>query len=678
MPRVRLVSFILAWTSASALAQQPAEPVSPNTPPAAPAAAATIASNGPGGPTAPRAATAPADTGFTPTWETQKHARTYLLGIPAPRGQIVDRNGEPLAHTRVSYNLGIAFPTPLVFSDEEVLRFAQNEVLKARAITGRPISLSREQVLEHYKNRGVVPLVIDQDLKPNELEAYQRETQQNLTLQPVYQRFYPNGSLAAHILGYAIRPTRMARGPIENNELLWPNAEGKEGLEKTFDQQLQGKIGQYNISFDASGKKVSEQISIPPQPGYNVVTTLDMNIQRLCEQTLEKGLKRGAMVILDPNNGDILAMASWPEFNPNTFVENYKALNEDPDIPLYPRAYRAAYPPGSTFKVIVGLAALQTGKIDPSEEFPCPPAMEIGNITFHNWKHTDSGSLNFAEALTQSCDTWFYQVGMKIGPRPIIDYAQLLGLGKKTGIPLAAEEDGLIPTDEVMMKAHHRRLQGGDVANLSIGQGDTLVTPLQLAQAMGVVAMGGTFHQTRLVQQVQSIDGQIVSAYDVRIKGQVEIDKEVMSTIRKGMVQVVSGRGGTAHQAEVPNVEIAGKTGTAQWGPKNKERTAAWFAGFAPAEKPRYAFAVVYEGDAGLSDVHGGTVAAPLVGKVMRELFKGEKPEKKKRHSDDDSDNSNTDDNSDSAPVRRPPPPPQPRKPAPAPQAVPFWKRWFS
>jgi len=687
MPRVRSVSLALLWLPVSVFAQERAAISQITQPGAAPVvasaspAAAPAVSAAPSAP--PRAATAPADSGFTPTWETQKHARTFLLGIPAPRGQIVDRNGEPLAQTRVSYNLAIAFPTPLTYSDEEALRFAQQEVLKARAITGRPISLSREQVLKHYKNRGIVPMVITQDLKPNELDAYHREEPKNLTLQPVYQRFYPNGSLACHIIGYAGRMGKIQDRPMENNELLWPNAEGREGLEQTFDQQLQGKVGQYNISFDATGKKASEQISIPPQPGYNVVTTLDVNIQRLCEQALEKGLKRGAMVILDPNTGDILAMASWPVFNPNSFVpviseEAFKALNDDPDIPLIPRAYRSAYPPGSTFKVFVGLAALQTGKIEPNEEFSCPPSMEIGNLTFRNWKKTDSGMLNFVDALTQSCDTWFYQVGMKIGPHPIIDYAQQLGLGKKTGIPLNAEADGLVPTDDFMLKVHHRKLQGGDVANLSIGQGDTTVTPLQLAQAMGAVAMGGTLHQTRLVQQVQTVDGQIVIPYDIRIKGQVDIDKEVMSNIRKGMVQVVSGRGGTAHQAQVPNVDIAGKTGTAQWGPRNHERTAAWFAGFAPADKPQYAFAVVYEGDAGLADVHGGTVAAPLVGKVMRELFKGAKPEKKKKHADDDdSDNSSDDDNSDSHPVHHSAPqapPPPPKKPAPAP----FWKRWFS
>ena len=268
--------------------------------------------------------------------------------------------------------------------------------------------------------------------------------------------------------------------------------------------------------------------------------------------------------------------------------------------------------------------------------------MEIGRIVFRNWKHTDAGRLNFVDALTQSCDTWFYQVGIKIGVRPIIDYAQQFGFGKKTGLPLIAETEGALPTDEYLARKHLPKLLNGDAANLSIGQGYLEVTPLQLAQAMATVGNGGTVFQTRLVQQVQSIDGQIVNAYNVRMRSQVDIDREVMKNVRRGMINVVSSKMGTAGRAQVRDVEVAGKTGTAQWGPKSHERTAAWFSGFAPADNPKYAFAVVYEGDAGLSDIHGGTVAAPLVGKVLNELFKNDKPVKKKKKKGDDDEDSDS------------------------------------
>ncbi|HEV7866920.1 MAG TPA: penicillin-binding protein 2 [Chthoniobacteraceae bacterium] len=576
------------------------------------------------------------DSSPTPSWETQKHARTYLLGIPPPRGQIVDRNGAPLAQTRVSYNLAVAFPTPLTLSDRAAAQFAQQQAARAQSIIGRPITVSTEAALKHYKNRGVLPYVIAQDVKPEEIAAIQRDKPANLVLQPTYQRFYPHGALAGHVIGYAGRTGRMPDGVLQNNDLLWPGAEGREGIEQSFDDQLQGKPGQLNISFDPSGKKASEQVVIPPQPGYNVVLTIDENVQRLCEQSLMKGTKRGALVVVDPNNGDILALASWPSLNPNSFIPNisgdaYKALQDDKNIPLLPRAFRSAYPPGSTFKVFVGLAALNSGKIGPHDEFSCPTSMSIGNLTFRNWKKTDGGSLDFADALTQSCNTWFYQCGMQIGGKVITDYAQRLGLGARTGIPLAAEAEGRVMNDEYMVKTYRRHMYNGDLANLSIGQGDTVISPLQMAQAMAAIGNGGTLYQTRLVSHVQSLDSQIVTAYDVRARGKIDILTEAMNELRRGMVQVVESRSGTAGQAQVDGVQVAGKTGTAQWGPKNNERTAAWFAGFAPADKPRYAFAALYEGDANNDDVHGGTQAAPLVGKVLRELLKDEPKKKKER-----------------------------------------------
>src|SRR3954470_16764856 len=287
----RSLSILLASgaLATSLFAQAPLAAVRTETPPILPAAPADGSS---------RPAPAPADVGFTPTWETQKGARTYLLGIPAPRGQIVDRNGEPLAQSRVSYNLAITFPTPLNFTEERVRAFFAQQVAHAQSLLGRPITVTADQAVKHYKNRGVVPLVISQDLRPGELESVKRENSPWLTTQAVYLRFYPNGPMLAHVIGYAGRAGKMQDKVMENNELLWPNAEGREGLEQTFDEQLSGKVGQYNISFDASGKKVSEQISIPPQAGNNLVTTLDINLQRMCEESLEKGAKRGAIVIV--------------------------------------------------------------------------------------------------------------------------------------------------------------------------------------------------------------------------------------------------------------------------------------------------------------------------------------------------------------------------------------------
>ncbi len=551
-----------------------------------------------------RAGGSPFEETIKPTFETQKQARTYLLDIPAPRGQITDRNGLPLAQNKLSYNLTIDFPTPLDFSDARVLAFAHERIARAERLLGRPLKIADASILRHYHNRGFLPFEIAQNLSEAEQNELKSGIADGLSLKPIYLRIYPNGSVAGQIIGYTGRTSRNAEGIIQNGQVLWPETEGREGLEQTFNTMLTGRHGHYKVTFDRDGRKTSERVIDPPVPGYNVVTTLDLKLQEMAEKALAAKAKRGAIVMIEPNTGDILALASWPTFDPNKFIPSissadFKALQSDPDIPLLPRAYRSAYPPGSTFKIAVGIAALESGTITPEDQYECVPEMNVGNTTFHNWKHTDRGSLNFVEALTQSCDTWFYQVGIKTGAGPIMDWAARLGFGAKCGIPLKGEADGRLPNDEYMQKTHGRKILGGDIANLSIGQGDLLVTPLQMAQAMAIVANGGTFYQTRLVQQVQTVSNEIVAAYSVRAKKVIGASPKTMEEVHTGMVDAVNGGLGTAHQASLDNVSVAGKTGTAQWGPKEKERTAAWFAGFVPAEKPQYAFAALYEGDVG-------------------------------------------------------------------------------
>src|SRR6266498_3093894 len=577
----------------------------------------------------PSASPAEEEETIIPTFETQKLARTYILDVPAPRGQITDRNGEPLAQNRLSYNLAINFPTPLDFSDAQVLSFAREKIDRTARLIGRKLRMPDEVILRHYHNRGIMPMEIAQNLSQLEYEQIKNNPPPGVIVRPIYVRVYPNGKVAGQIIGYTGKTGRNPDGIVDNHQTLWPETEGREGLEQTFNEMLTGKHGEYKLTFDKDGRKTSEKLITPPEPGHTVVTTLDLHLQELAEKALAAKAKRGAMVVIDPNNGDILALASWPTYDPNVFVpsisaDQLKALQDDKDIPLLPRAYRSSYPPGSTFKVAVGIAALESHAIYPDDRYECVPSIQVGNLTFHNWKKGDRGALNFVQALTESCDTWFYQVGIKTGAGPIIDSALKLGFGAKCGIPLRGEAEGRIPNDEYMKATHGRKILNGDIANMSIGQGDIQVTPLQMAQAMGVIANGGTLHQTRLVQQVQTFDNQIVTAYQVRAKRTLDISSETLDQLRTGMIDVVNGAGGTAHQASLDNVEVAGKTGTAQWGPKNKERTAAWFAGFMPADQPRYAFAAVYEGDVG-SKVHGGSAAAPMIADVFKEVYQGEK-----------------------------------------------------
>src|ERR1700738_62996 len=450
---------------------------------------------------------APANpTQMTPSCETQRQAATYALNIPAPRGQITDRNGVPLAQTRVSYNLSVVYPSPLYFTDRQVIYFVNRAVASAHGLTSRPIGFSEEAAVQHYRNRGAIPFDIAADLSNDEVAKAQGKVPPGLTLRAIYVRTYPQGSLAGQVVGYPGRTSRESTRILQNNEPLWPESEGREGLEQTFDDQLRGKPGQLNLTFDKDGNKSGERIAAPPEPGYNVVTTLDVDIQRLAEKILQKRAKRGAIVVMDPNTGDVLALASWPTIDPNDFVptiseEKFQKIANDPNIPMLPRAYRSAYPPGSTFKMFVGVAGFETHAINPTDEFDCPPALDVGNIVFRNWKKADAGDLNFRQALEQSCNTWFYQAGQKIGARALVSWAKRFGLGARTGILLNGEADGRIPTDEYMELTYHRHILGGDLANLSIGQGDILISPLQMAQAMGALANGGIVYQGSICRQ---------------------------------------------------------------------------------------------------------------------------------------------------------------------------------
>jgi len=575
---------------------------------------------------APSPSTSPEEEAIIPTFETQKLARTYILDVPAPRGQITDRTGLPLAQNKVSYNLAVNFPTPLDFTDAKAIAFTREKIALATKLTGRAVKISDDAIIRHYHNRGILPLEIAQNLSQSEYEAVKDRAKDFLIVRPIYVRVYPNGKVAGAIVGYTGKTGRNLDGIIDNHETLWPETEGRDGLEQTFNELLTGKHGEYKMTFDKDGRKTSEKLIKSAVPGNNIVTTLDLRLEELAEKALAAKAKRGAIVIVDPTDGDVLAMASWPTYDPNVFVpsisaEKFKQLQNDPDLPLLPRAFRSAYPPGSTFKVAVGIAALEAGAVRSDDLYQCVPGIQIGNLTFHNWKKGDQGALNFVQALTQSCDTWFYQVGIKTGADPIIEWSLKLGFGAKCGIPLRGEAEGRVPNDEYMKATHGRKLLNGDIANLSIGQGDMLVTPLQMAQAMAIVANGGKFFQTRLVHQVQSLNQEVMTAYQLREKRTLDVSASTMDEVRKGMIDVVNGPNGTGHEAQLESVEVAGKTGTAQWGPKNKERTAAWFAGFLPADEPKYAFAAVYEGDVG-SKVHGGTTAAPMIADIFKEIYK--------------------------------------------------------
>lgn len=559
---------------------------------------------------------------------TQKEARTMRLSIPAPRGQIVDRNGIALAQNRVVNYLALNFPFMEKATPEKILTFAKGKIAAANRLLGKSWSLPDDRLLSHYEHRRWLPLVfsIEEGLNVEITDDQQKKLQplleDGLLLQPAYIRYYPKEDSACHIIGYTGKTRPLPLGPIADGDQLFEELEGREGLEVTFDSWLKGIPGEINLLFDRNGKLLSDEVLRRPSPGRTVVTTLDYNLQKYAENALKKVARNGgSMVIMDIRNGDILAMASNPGFNLNDFIPGihsarWEELTSDPKKPTLARAFRGEYPPASTFKIITALGALESGKITASTSYNCGTAFLVGDRYFHNWNtKSDEGPMNVITAIKRSCNTWFYQAALEVGADPLTNMAMRMGFGERTGIPLKAEAKGNVPTN-----ADHKIL-GGELANIAIGQGAVLVSPLQVCQAMAALGDGVNMPQPRLVKQVQTIGEMVVDAVEPSVRRQVNLDPAARDAVVKGMVAVVSGSGGTGRAAGIKKAQIAGKTGTAQWRIPT-DQNLAWFTGFLPASQPVLAFAVVYEGRPGES-VSGGAVAAPIVNEVFTNYFEG-------------------------------------------------------
>lgn len=559
---------------------------------------------------------------------TQKEARTMRLSIPAPRGQIVDRNGVSFAQNRVANYLALNFPFMENATPEAILAFAHGKIMAANQLLGKNWMLPDDRILSHYEHRRWLPLVFSIEEGLNvEITAAQRGKlrpllESGLLLQPAYLRYYPHQDSACHTLGYVGKTRPLPVGPIADGDPLFEEMEGREGLEVSFDAMLQGRPGEINLLFDPSGKLLSDEVLRRPSPGRTVVTTLDFSMQKHAENALKKYARNGgAMVIMDVRNGDILAMASNPGFDPNEFIPGIRSarwteLTNDPRKPLYQRAYREEYPPASTFKIVTALGALESGVVKPNTSYYCGISFQVGDRYFHNHNtKSDEGPMNVITAIKRSCNTWFYQAALDTGADPITHMAQRMGFGERTGIPLRGENKGYVPSS-----ADHKIL-GGELANMSIGQGRVLATPLQVCQCMAALADGVNMPQPRLVKQVQTISELVVEASPARARKRVDLRPEIRDAVIKGMVAVVSGDGGTGHAAAIKQAQIAGKTGTAQWR-INKEQNLAWFTGFLPASQPVLAFAVVYEGRPG-ERVSGSGSAAPIVNEVFTKFYEG-------------------------------------------------------
>ena len=581
--------------------------------------------------------------------------------IPAVRGEICDRNGIPLVQNRPSFDVDFYLPTTVRaykqinghapkttyratvynmvkdLSEDDVVTIVKESIIPRLEELGLAQDFNARKLQFHYRHNVEVPFRYRQDL---DFDTMARFSENNLglpgvtvSMNPV--RYYVYGALAAHILGYVGMPREINQEEASKYTYFQPDTEGKSQIELYANDWLKGTPGVRILQRNVKGRTEGEVASIPPKAGDNIYLTIDARIQYIVEKAL-RSVTRGAAVVVNPNNGDILAMASVPSFDPNKFIptisgKNWAVLVKDTTDPLTNRAI-SAYAPGSTYKIVTSLAGLRSGI--GRKTFTCYGGVQYGNKYMQCWvsqKHMrPHGTLNLVDALKVSCNAFFYQYGNAAGIEQIDTVGKMLGLGEKSSVPLSGESGGILPGPEWLKKiSPTERWSGGYTANVSIGQGFVLVTPLQMALVTATVANGGTAYYPRLIDRVLSPEGHVIFQEPPKVRANLLEDGKIRADdfelVRKGMWSVVNAAGGSGSRARISGAVVAGKTGTAQFWRSGVKDNRVWFIAFAPLDQPKYAVCVMVEGAKS-----GGGVAAPIAGNILQNIFnmeKGQEPQ---------------------------------------------------
>ena len=493
----------------------------------------------------------------------------------------------------------------------------------------------------HYRHDTLVPFTYIEDIDFPTMARFSEHDVGlpgvGISIKPVREYLY--GALAAHILGYVGMPRDIQQEPdVKDFTFYQPDVDGKNQIELAMDRYLRGEPGVRVLQRNAKGVIDSEVKVDPPKPGANVYLTLDARIQYITELALRHpALGRAAAVVLDPNNGDILAIASVPSFDPNVFIpsislKDWQVLLKDPAVPLVNRAV-SGFPPGSTFKIVTALAGLTKGL--GHAHYNCPGAIDYGGRPFHCWiaeKHGSHGVLGLADALKVSCDCYFYQYGNAADIDAIDRIGDILGIGHKYELGLTDEKEGCLPGRSWMAARYpNQKWTQAYTANVSIGQGYVLASPLQMAVAYATVANGGIAYEPRLIRKVLYPDGKPATDETgaVAVPDQPKIREDLrkllsadqIEVVRHGLWEVVNevggpGGGGTGAKGRMKDVEVAGKTGTAQASDRGKRENIAWFCSFAPYKNPKYVISVMVQGGK-----HGGSVAGPVAAHILQQCI---------------------------------------------------------
>ncbi len=597
-------------------------------------------------------------------WTQKLASRSEVrVRIPSVRGEIRDRNGIPLVQNRASYEVDFYLPEMVRefrkraketgqqvprrqylgtfkgmaknMDEVDILKVVNSAVVPRLQELDLAKDYNAKRLQGHFHTNSQIPFTYIEDIDFQTIAKFSEHDVGlpgvDISIKPVRQYLY--GALAAHLLGYVGKPHDVdSLDDAHDYNFYQADIEGKSQVEQAMDKYLRGKPGVRVLQRNVKGVIDNEVRVDPPQPGANVYLTIDARIQMIAEQAM-RAVGRGAAVVIDPNNGDILAMASVPSYDPNTFIpsistKDWDALNNNDADPLVNRAV-SAYPPGSTFKIVTALAGLRKGIGQHS--YNCSGATMYGNRPFHCWiaeKGGAHGTIGLTEAIKVSCDCYFYQYGNAAGIEEIDDTGRKLGLGEKAGIELSDDAPGVVPGPDWMAEHYPReKWSQAQTANASIGQGYDLASPLQMAMAYATVANGGVSYYPRLIHSVLSPEGtpvkdedtgKLVAPPEPKVHADLRQDftKAQIDLVRLGLWKVVNEPGGTGSVAKLKGITVAAKTGTAQnWRGRAKD-TIAWFCCFAPYDKPRYSVAVMVNGGE-----HGGSVAGPIAARILDECF---------------------------------------------------------
>jgi penicillin-binding protein 2 len=546
--------------------------------------------------------------------------RIRLIKNLAPRGIIMDRKGRVLVDSRPAFNCMV---TPEDVADLEGLTKKLSRLLHLS-----PDEIA--SIIEKRDSPPFQPVLVKRDISWEELSAIKAQRLDlpgvEIQIEPV--RTYPYGSLAAHVLGYG--------GEINKEELQGKKGYqlgdwvGKYGVELTWEKQLRGINGGRQVEVDAAGKEIRVLKEVQPVPGRNLYLTIDLDLQRFGEELL--GKRSGVIIAMDPLTGEILAFCSSPSFQPALFAEGispqvWERLVSDPLHPLQNRGIQGMYPPGSCFKIVTGAAGLEEGVINLDTSFNCTGTYFLGTRGYQCWREKGHGVIKYYRAVVESCDIFFYNVGARLGVETLGRYAEDCGFGRPTGIDLAGEKAGLVPTEAWKRERLGGRWYAGETISMAIGQSYLLVTPIQLLNLMSAVANGGTLLKPQIAKRVEDLDNKVVEEYHTEEIGKLPISAKTLEEVRAALVGVTKEDAGTGRGARIEGIEIAGKTGTAQvvrlkGGERQRAenmpyelRDHAWFVAYVAAHTPLAVVVLVEHGG------HGGATAVPLAREMIRKYL---------------------------------------------------------